>query len=180
MKRLPTTLPGVALLEPLVFGDARGFFLESYNRNTFAELGITQDFFQDNHSFSVKNTLRGLHYQLRRPQGKLVRAITGIILDVAVDLRRTSPTFGQVETFLLSGENKHMAWIPEGFGHGFRVVSENAHVTYKTTGFYSPSDERTIVWNDSDLNIDWRLDGTPILSPKDQQGVRFSEADVFE
>jgi dTDP-4-dehydrorhamnose 3,5-epimerase len=180
MKVLPTTLQGVLLLEPRVFGDDRGFFLESYNRQTFANLGITEEFVQDNHSFSIRNTLRGLHYQVRQHQGKLVRAIVGTILDVAVDLRRHSATFGRAETFLLSDVNKHMVWIPAGFGHGFRVVSETAHVTYKSTGFYSLPDERTISWNDPDLKIDWQLDGLPILSQKDRLGVALRDAEVFE
>jgi dTDP-4-dehydrorhamnose 3,5-epimerase len=180
MKALATALQGVLLLEPKVFGDERGFFLESYNRQRFADLGVTEEFVQDNHSFSVRNTLRGLHYQVRQPQGKLVRAIVGTILDVAVDLRRYSATFGRAETFLLSDVNKNMVWIPAGFGHGFRVVSEAAHVTYKTTGFYSLPDERTIAWDDPDLKIDWRLDGPPILSQKDKLGARLRDAEVFE
>ena len=180
MKVLRTSLESVLLLEPQVFGDERGFFLESYNRRKFAELGIAEEFVQDNHSFSVQHTLRGLHYQLNQPQGKLVRAITGIILDVAVDLRRNSPTFGKSETFLLSGDNKRMVWIPVGFGHGFRVVSETANVTYKTTGFYSLPDERTIAWDDPDLKIDWKLDAPPVLSQKDKLGQRFRDAEVFE
>jgi len=180
MKVLPTSLQGVLLLEPQVFGDDRGFFLESYNRHKFAELGIHEEFVQDNHSFSVRNTLRGLHYQVGQPQGKLVRAIFGTILDVAVDLRRHSATFGCSETFLLSDENKLMLWIPVGFGHGFRVVSETAHVTYKATGFYSFPDERTISWDDPDLKIDWQLDGPPILSQKDRLGLHLRDAEVFE
>ncbi len=180
MKALPTTLEGVLLLEPQVFGDERGFFLESYNLQKFAELGIQEEFVQDNHSFSVQNTLRGLHYQVRQPQGKLIRAILGTILDVAVDLRRRSATFGRAETFLLSGENKRMAWIPAGFAHGFRVISETAHVVYKTSGFYSFPDERTIAWDDPDLKIDWMLDGSPILSQKDQRGCPLRDAEVFE
>jgi dTDP-4-dehydrorhamnose 3,5-epimerase len=180
MKVLASTLQGILLLEPQVFGDDRGFFLESYNRRKFVELGITEEFVQDNHSFSIRNTLRGLHYQLRQPQGKLVRAIVGSILDVAVDLRRHSATFGKTETFLLSGDNKRAVWIPSGFGHGFRVVSETAHVTYKTTGFYSLPDERTIAWDDPDLKIDWQLDAPPILSQKDKRGLRLRDAEVFE
>jgi len=180
MKVLPTTLPGVVLLEPKVYGDERGFFLESYNRQTFADLGIREEFVQDNHSFSIRNTLRGLHYQVRQPQGKLVRAVAGTILDVAVDLRRSSSTFGRAETFLLSDVNKHMLWMPAGLGHGFRVVSETAHVTYKSTGFYSFADERTIAWDDSDLKIDWQLEAPPILSQKDKLGVHFRNAEVFE
>jgi len=180
MKVLPTSLPDVLLLEPQVFGDDRGFFLESYNRRKFEELGIHDEFVQDNHSFSIRNTLRGLHYQVRQTQGKLVRAIVGSILDVAVDLRRHSATFGRSETFLLSDENKYMLWIPVGFGHGFRVVSETAHVTYKATGFYSLPDERTISWDDPDLKIDWQLDGPPILSQKDRLGLHLHDAEVFE
>lgn len=180
MKVLPTSLQGVLLLEPRVFGDERGFFLESYNRRKFAELGITDEFVQDNHSFSVRNTLRGLHYQVDQTQGKLVRAVAGTILDVAVDLRRQSATFGRAETFLLSDANKLMAWIPAGFGHGFRVVSETAHVTYKSTGFYSLPDERTIAWDDPDLKIDWQLDAPPVLSQKDKLGLRLRDAEVFE
>jgi dTDP-4-dehydrorhamnose 3,5-epimerase len=180
MKAKQTTLAGVLLLEPKVMGDDRGFFLESYNRRIFAELGIHEEFVQDNHSFSVRNTLRGLHYQVRHTQGKLIRAVVGEILDVAVDLRRQSPTFSRSETFVLSSENKRMAWIPAGFAHGFRVVSETAQVLYKTTDFYSPQDERTLAWNDSDLKIDWKLDGPPILSAKDQQGRNLRDAEVFE
>lgn len=180
MKVLPTSLQGVLLLEPRVFGDERGFFFESYNRRTFADLGILEEFVQDNHSFSVRNTVRGIHYQVRQPQGKLIRAIVGAILDVAVDLRRNSPTFGQAETFPLSDENRHMVWIPAGFGHGFRVISDVAHVTYKTTGFYSPPDERTILWDDADLKIDWQLDAAPIVSQKDKLGQRLRDAEVFE
>ena len=161
-------------------GDDRGFFLESYNRRTFAELGIHEEFVQDNHSFSVRNTLRGLHYQVRHTQGKLIRAVVGEILDVAVDLRRKSPTFGRGETFVLSSENKRMAWIPAGFAHGFRVVSETAQVLYKATDFYSPQDERTLAWDDPDLKIDWKLDGSPILSTKDRQGRNLRDAEVFE
>jgi dTDP-4-dehydrorhamnose 3,5-epimerase len=180
MKILPTSLAGVLLLEPQVFGDDRGFFLESYNRRKFTEIGIQEEFVQDNHSFSVQNTLRGLHYQVRQPQGKLIRVIVGAILDVAVDLRRHSAAFGKAETFLLSGENRRMAWIPAGFAHGFRVVSETAHVAYKTTDFYSLPDERTLAWNDPELKIDWKLEGPPILSPKDQLGRLLRDAEVFE
>ena len=180
MKRISTSLPGISLLEPQVFGDGRGFFLESYNQRTFAELGIPDAFLQDNHSYSEKNVVRGLHYQIRQPQGKLVRVITGEILDVALDLRRSSPTFGKWEVFTLSGENKLMLWIPRGFAHGFRVASANAHVLYKTTDFYAPEHERTVAWNDPTLRIDWQLDGDPIVSPKDQRGVTFQQAEKFE
>ena len=180
MKASSTALAGVLLLEPNVLGDDRGFFLESYNRQKFAELGIHEEFVQDNHSFSVRNTLRGLHYQARHTQGKLIRVVLGEILDVAVDLRSKSPTFGRSETFALSGENKHILWIPVGFAHGFRVVSETAQVLYKTTDFYSPTDERTLMWNDPDLGIDWKLDAPPVLSLKDQQGRTLRDAEVFE
>ena len=180
MKKIATSLPGTLLLEPRVFGDDRGFFLESYNQRTFAGLGIPDAFVQDNHSKSGKNVLRGLHYQIQQPQGKLVRVITGGILDVALDLRRSSPTFGKWEAFALSGRNKLMLWIPPGFAHGFRVVSANAHVLYKTTDFYAPEHERTVAWNDPALGIDWQLDGEPIISTKDQRGVTFQEAEKFK
>src|SRR5258708_7133677 len=166
MKVLPTTLKNVLLLAPTVFGDERGFFLESYNRQTFTDIAITEEFVKENHPFSIRNTPRGLHYQVREPQGKLVRAVVGTIWDVAVDLRRSSSTFGRVEPFLLSDVDKHLLWIPAGFGHGFRVISETAHVTYKSSGFYSFPDERTIAWNDPDLKIDWQLEDPPILSQK--------------
>jgi len=180
MKKIATSLPGVFLLEPRVFGDDRGFFLESYNQRTFAELGIAEAFVQDNHSFSEKNVVRGLHYQIRQPQGKLVRAITGEILDVVLDVRHSSPTFGKWESFTLSCENKRMLWVPRGFAHGFRVVSQTAHVLYKTTDFYTPEHERTVAWNDPALKIAWELDGEPIVSAKDQRGVPFEEAEKFD
>ena len=151
MKKITTSFSGVLILEPRVFGDDRGFFLESYNQRAFAGLGIAEAFVQDNHSFSEKNVVRGLHYQIRQPQGKLVRAITGEILDVVLDVRRSSPTFGKWEAFTLSGENKRMLWVPRGFAHGFRVVSPSAHVLYKTTDFYAPEFERTVAWNDPAL-----------------------------
>lgn len=180
MKKILTSLPGVLLLEPRVFGDERGFFLESYNQCTFAEVGIHETFVQDNHSFSGKNVIRGLHYQIREPQGKLIRVITGEILDVALDVRRSSPTFGKWESFQLSGENKRMLWIPVGFAHGFRVAADNTHVLYKTTGFYAPEHERTIAWNDPTLRIDWQLEGDAIASGKDQRGVNFEQAEKFD
>jgi dTDP-4-dehydrorhamnose 3,5-epimerase len=179
MRKSATSLPGVLLLEPRVFGDERGFFLESYNQRTFAELGIKDLFVQDNHSFSGKDVIRGLHYQIRQPQGKLVRVVSGEILDVALDLRQSSPTFGQWESFKLSGENKSMLWIPRGFAHGFRVTAANTHVLYKTTDFYAPEHECTIAWNDPALRIDWQLDGEAIVSPKDQHGVAFAKAEKF-
>jgi dTDP-4-dehydrorhamnose 3,5-epimerase len=179
MTKTATSLPGVFLLAPRVFGDDRGFFLESYNQRTFAALGIADTFVQDNHSLSGKNVVRGLHYQIQQPQGKLIRVVAGEILDVALDLRRSSPAFSKWEAFTLSGENKLMLWIPAGFAHGFRVASANAHVMYKTTDFYAPGHEHTIAWNDPALAIDWKLDGDPIVSPKDQRGVPFAAAEKF-
>jgi len=180
MKKTATSLSGVLLLEPRVFGDERGFFLESYSQSTFAALGINEIFVQDNHSFSGKDVVRGLHYQIKQAQGKLIRVVTGEILDVALDLRRSSASFGQWESFELSGENKLMLWIPPGFAHGFRVTTANTHVLYKTTDFYAPEQERTIAWNDPALRIDWQLEGEPIVSPKDQQGVTFAKAEKFD
>jgi dTDP-4-dehydrorhamnose 3,5-epimerase len=170
----------VIILEPRVFGDARGFFLESYNQREMSELGITEHFVQDNHSCSQRNVLRGLHYQVGQEQGKLVRVVEGEILDVAVDLRRSSPTFKSWDAIVLSGENKRMLWIPAGFAHGFRVLRDNTHVLYKSTGYYSPERERTIAWNDPGLKIDWQLDGEPIVSAKDQRGVALCDAETFE
>jgi dTDP-4-dehydrorhamnose 3,5-epimerase len=180
MKKISTSLPGVFVLEPRVFRDERGFFLESYNRKMMAGAGIDDDFVQDNHSSSSRNVLRGLHYQVKRPQGKLVRVVEGEILDVAVDLRRSSSFFGQWEAVRLSGENNRMLWIPAGFAHGFRVISERAHVLYKATDFYAPENERTVAWNDPQLKIDWELDGQPIISAKDLGGVAFADAETFD
>jgi dTDP-4-dehydrorhamnose 3,5-epimerase len=180
LKKIPTSLPGVFALEPRVFCDDRGFFFESYNLQTMAEVGITDSFVQDNHSCSSRNVVRGLHYQLKHPQGKLVRVVEGEILDVAVDMRRSSPTFGGWEAVRLSGENKRMLWIPAGFAHGFRVLSEKAHVLYKATDFYAPAHERTIFWNDPTLKIDWELEGEPTVSAKDQRGVAFKDAESFD
>jgi dTDP-4-dehydrorhamnose 3,5-epimerase len=180
MNRIETSLAGVLLLEPRVFGDERGFFLESYNERTFAEAGIRERFVQDNHSYSSRNVVRGLHYQIRQPQGKLVRVVEGEILDVAVDLRKGSASFGKWESFTLSGGNKRMLWIPAGLAHGFRVVSAAAHVLYKATDFYAPEYERTLAWNDADLKIDWQLNGDAIVSPKDQRGTSFAQAEKFE
>ncbi len=179
LKKIPTSLPGVFALEPRVFGDERGFFFESYNQKIMTEAGIAENFVQDNHSCSSRNVLRGLHYQLKHPQGKLVRVAEGEILDVAVDMRRSSPTFGRWEGVRLSGENKRMLWIPAGFAHGFRVISEKAHVLYKATDFYAPEHERTLAWNDAQLKINWELDGEPIVSAKDQRGVTFRDAESF-
>jgi dTDP-4-dehydrorhamnose 3,5-epimerase len=180
MKRIDTPLEGLFVLEPKVFGDDRGFFLESYNERSFLELGLHDHFVQDNHSYSARNVIRGLHYQVVRPQGKLVRVVDGEIRDVVVDLRKGSKTFGKWEAIQISGENKRMLWIPAGFGHGFRVVSDGAHVLYKATDFYAPELERTVAWNDPDLEIDWQLDGDPIVSAKDQRGVPFRQAEIFE
>ncbi len=180
IRKIPTSLPGVVILEPRVFGDQRGFFLESYNERAFAELGIQERFVQDNHSSSLRNVLRGLHYQIKHPQGKLVRVVEGEVLDVAVDVRRSSPTFGRWEAVRLSGENKRMLWIPVGFAHGFRALSESAQVLYKATDYYAPEHERTLAWDDPDLDIDWALEGDPIVSAKDQRGVALRDAETFE
>jgi len=177
---IPTSLPGAFILEPRVFRDERGFFLESYNQRIMAEAGIVDDFVQDNHSCSSRNVLRGLHYQVKHPQGKLVRVVEGEILDVAVDLRRSSSTFGCGESVRLSGENKRMLWIPIGFAHGFLVLSEKAHVLYKATDFYAPEHERTLAWNDRQVNIEWPINGEPIVSAKDQLGVALADAETFE
>jgi len=180
LKKISTSLPGVFILEPRVFGDERGYFFESYNQRIMSDVGITATFVQDNHSCSSRNVLRGLHYQMNHPQGKLVRVAEGEILDVAVDLRRSSPSFGRWEAVRLSGENKRMLWIPVGFAHGFRVLSEKAHALYKATDFYAPEHERTLAWNDPDLKIDWELDSEPIVSAKDQRGMAFRNAGTFD
>ena len=180
IRKISTSLPGVVILEPRVFGDERGFFLESYNERTFAEVGIAEKFVQDNHSSSRRNVLRGLHYQIQQAQGKLVRVVEGEILDVAVDVRRSSSTFGGWEAVRLSAENKRMLWIPPGFAHGFRVSSETAQVLYKATDYYAPQHERTLAWNDPDLKIAWDLDGEPIVSAKDQRGLTLRTAETFE
>jgi dTDP-4-dehydrorhamnose 3,5-epimerase len=179
MKVIQTALPGVLVLEPRVFADARGFFLESYNEKLMAEAGIREHFVQDNHSYSARHVLRGLHYQVGQPQGKLIRVITGEIFDVAVDLRRSSAGFGKWLGTVLSGDNKHMLWVPPGLAHGFHVRSENAHVLYKASGYYAPEEERTILWNDPELAIAWGLERDPILSAKDARGVSFREAEKF-
>ena len=175
-----TALPGVLLLEPKVFGDDRGCFFESYNRRRFREwTGLDVEFVQDNQSRSRRGVLRGLHYQIRQAQGKLVRCLAGEILDVAVDLRRSSPTFGKWTSFVLSGDHLSMAWIPVGFAHGFVVRSASAEVLYKTTDYYAPEHERCIAWNDPQLGIDWQLQQAPVLSPKDGAGARLEDAEVF-
>ena len=180
MKIIDTAIPEVKLIEPQVFGDDRGFFLESYNRRKLESLGIRAEFVQDNHSRSARNVLRGLHYQLRQTQGKLVRAVVGTILDVAVDIRRHSPTFGRWVSFELSAANKRMAWVPAGFAHGFVVLSEYAEVLYKATDYYAPEHERSILWNDPAIGIDWGLTAEPLLSAKDRAGVRLQDAEVFD
>ena len=180
MKILPAKIPDVLIIEPQVFQDDRGFFFESYNHKAFSEkTGITANFVQDNHSLSKQNVLRGLHYQISQPQGKLVRAIAGIILDVAVDIRKTSPNFGEWVSCILSADNKHQLWIPVGFAHGFVVLSETAEVLYKTTDYYAPQHERCILWNDPDLAIDWSVTNPPIVSAKDRVGQPFKSAEVF-
>jgi dTDP-4-dehydrorhamnose 3,5-epimerase len=166
-------------LEPRVLTDARGFFLESYNENVMHEFGIRERFVQDNHSYSAKNVVRGLHYQICHAQGKLVRVAVGEVLDVVVDLRRSSPTFGKWHGVRLSGENFKMLWIPPGFAHGFHVLSDGAQVLYKATDFYDPECERTLAWNDPDIAIDWQLEGEPIVSGKDAHGLSFRDAEKF-
>lgn len=180
MKALTTAIKDVLIIEPKVFGDERGFFYESYNKRQFTDLiGRDVEFVQDNHSRSVKNVLRGLHYQIQQAQGKLVRVVQGTVLDVAVDLRKSSATFGQHVAVELSAENKRMLWIPEGFAHGFLVTSDTAEFLYKTTDYWSPAHERCIRWDDADLAIDWKLQVIPALSDKDAQGKSFKEADHF-
>jgi len=177
---IATRLPDVLIIEPKVFGDDRGFFYESYNARAFAEAtGCTLQFVQDNHSRSTRGVLRGLHYQIEQAQGKLVRVTAGEVLDIAVDIRRSSPTFGQWAGIRLSAQNHRQLWVPPGFAHGFVVLSESADFLYKTTDYYAPSAERCIRWDDPQLGIDWELDGAPILSAKDQNGKALHEADLF-
>lgn len=180
MKITPTALPEVLLIEPKVFGDARGFFFESYNRRVLCEAcGIDAEFVQDNHSRSVKNVLRGLHYQIRQPQGKLVRVVVGEVYDVVVDLRRASARFGRWVGVTLSADGKRMLWVPPGFAHGFLVTSDAAEFVYKTTDYWAPEYERTLLWNDPALGIAWPLTGAPVLAPKDAAGKQLSEAEVY-
>jgi len=180
MNVIPSALPEVLIIEPKVFGDARGFFFESYNRRAFAQAtGLDADFVQDNHSRSAQGVLRGLHYQILQPQGKLVRVTQGAVWDVAVDVRRASPRFGRHVALELSAENKRMMWIPEGFAHGFLVLSEFAEFLYKTTDYWAPEHERCIRWDDADLAIPWPLAGAPVLSAKDAQGMALGDAEVF-
>ena len=179
MNIIPTNLPDVLLIEPKVFGDARGFFFESYNRRALAELGLDLEFVQDNHSRSAKDVLRGLHYQIVHPQGKLVRVVVGEVYDVAVDLRRGSKTFGQWTGQTLSAENKRMMWVPPGFAHGFCVTSEYAEFLYKTTDYWHPEHERSLLWNDPDLKIDWPVSAEPLLAAKDRAGLPLREAETY-
>ncbi|NJD87487.1 MAG: dTDP-4-dehydrorhamnose 3,5-epimerase [Betaproteobacteria bacterium] len=180
MKAVATDIPGLVVLEPRVFGDERGFFFESYNRRAFREAtGADPDFVQDNHSRSARNVLRGLHYQVRQPQGKLVRVVAGEVWDVAVDLRRSSPTFGRWVGVTLSAANRRMLWVPVGFAHGFVVVSDGAEFLYKTTDYYAPEHERSLLWNDPALAIPWPLQGEPILKPGDANGTPLARAETF-
>jgi len=181
MHATPTALPDVLIIEPKVFGDARGYFFESYNQKVFQKLtGRTDDFVQDNHSLSARNILRGLHYQIKQPQGKLVRVVAGEVFDVAVDIRMSSPTCGQWVGVILSAENKKMMWVPPGFAHGFLVLSEQAEFLYKTTDYWAPEHERSMRWDDPVLAIDWPLQGNaPLLSKKDQEALPFYQAELF-
>ncbi len=180
MKATPLSIPDVVLFEPKVFGDERGFFFESFNQAKFeAAIGRPVNFVQDNHSRSVKNVLRGLHYQIRQPQGKLVRVVQGEVFDVAVDIRKSSPTFGQWAGAVLSAENKRQLWVPEGFAHGFVVTSDSAEFLYKTTDYWAPEFERSIAWNDVAIGINWPIQGEPALSAKDQQAKLLAQAEHF-
>lgn len=182
MKAIPTDIPDVIILEPRIFYDARGFFMETYHLRKLAELGITAQFVQDNHSRSQGGTLRGLHYQIRQTQGKLLRVVNGEIFDVAVDLRRHSPTFGRWTSAILSADNKLQLWVPPGFAHGFYALSETVDLIYKVTDYYAPEWERTLLWNDPQINVAWPLidNEPPVLSAKDLQGQSFAQAEVFE
>jgi dTDP-4-dehydrorhamnose 3,5-epimerase len=179
MKLVGSPLPGVLLVEPRVFGDDRGYFFESYNERELEALGLRARFVQDNQSRSGRNVLRGLHYQVRQPQGKLVRVTAGEIYDVAVDIRKSSPHFGKWAGNVLSSANRRMMWIPPGFAHGFLVTSDHAEVQYKATDYYAPEHERCIAWNDRDLAIAWPLKGEPVLSPKDRAGLPLKQAETF-
>ena len=180
MNITPTEIPDVLIIEPHVFGDSRGFFFESYNEKKFMETtGLQVTFVQDNHSRSNKHVLRGLHYQIRQPQGKLVRVISGDVFDVAVDIRRSSPTFGKWVGEYLTAENKKQMWVPPGFAHGFLVLSDDAEFLYKTTDYWAPEHERCIRWNDPVLNVQWPMSGDPLVSEKDEKGAFFQDAEVF-
>lgn len=181
MNIIPTKIPEVLIFEPKVFGDDRGFFFESFNQNVFKDAtGLDVEFVQDNHSKSSKGVLRGLHYQIKQPQGKLVRVTSGEVVDVAVDIRKSSSTFGQWVAINLSAENKRQLWVPAGFAHGFVVLSDTAEFLYKTTDYYAPENERCIRWDDETLSIDWHFAGQPQVSEKDSKGSAFNEADIFE
>lgn len=181
MKIHKTEIPEILIFEPKVFGDDRGFFLESYNQRVFADVtGHKAQFVQDNHSRSSRNVLRGLHYQIKQTQGKLVRVLAGSIYDVAVDIRRSSPTFRQWVGRTLTDQNHHSMWVPEGFAHGFIVLSDSADVAYKTTDYYAPEHERSIAWNDPELAVKWPLDGEPLVSERDSVAASFAEAELFE
>lgn len=181
MKVIATELPEVLLFEPKVIGDERGFFFESFNKRAFQEMaGIDAEFVQDNHSRSAKNVLRGLHYQIRQPQGKLVRVVSGEVFDVVVDLRKSSPRFGKSERVVLSAENKRMLWVPPGFAHGFLVTSDYAEFLYKVTDYWAPQSERTLLWSDPELGIRWPISGEPVLSKKDVEGVLLRHAEVYQ
>jgi dTDP-4-dehydrorhamnose 3,5-epimerase len=180
VRAIPTAIAEVLVIEPAVFGDARGAFFESWNRRAFSKLaGRDVDFVQDNHSVSARGVLRGLHYQLRQPQGKLVRVVAGEVFDVVVDLRRSSPTFGRWVGETLSAQNRRMMWVPEGFAHGFLVLSDLAEFLYKTTDYYAPEHERTLLWNDPAIGVTWPLDGAPVLKPKDAAGSPLASAETF-
>ena len=180
MKVIPTKIPDVLILEPKVFGDNRGFFFESFNQQAFNKAtGLEVQFVQDNHSRSAQGVLRGLHYQIQQPQGKLVRVTQGAVFDVAVDIRKSSPTFGQWEGVELNADNHRQLWVPAGFAHGFVVLSESADFLYKTTDYYAPEFERCIAWNESTIDVDWQYEGEPQLSEKDQQGVSLKDAELF-
>jgi len=180
LKAIPTSIPDVLIIEPTVFGDARGFFFETWNQKAFdAAVGREVRFVQDNHSASARNVLRGLHYQLRQAQGKLVRVAAGEVYDVVVDLRRSSPTFGKAFGEHLSARNRRMLWVPEGFAHGFVVLSDTAEFLYKTTDYYAPEHERTLLWNDPALGITWPFEGEPLLKPNDAAGTALAQAETF-
>jgi dTDP-4-dehydrorhamnose 3,5-epimerase len=179
MKLIATSIPDVILIEPRVFGDARGFFYESWNARDFAQNGIDASFVQDSHSRSTRGVLRGLHYQIQQPQGKLVRAVAGEIFDVVVDIRKSSPTCGRHVAVRLSADTRQMLWVPAGFAHGFYVLSDYAEILYKQTAPYAPQHERSLLWNDPELAIDWPLAGAPLLSEKDKAGLPFRQAEIF-
>ncbi len=180
MRVVPTAIPDVLVVEPRVFGDQRGFFFESWNRRALRDAGLDADFVQDNHSRSARGVLRGLHYQIRHPQGKLVRVVAGEVFDVAVDLRRGSPTFGRHVAITLSAENKRMLWVPPGFAHGFCVTSESADFLYKTTDYWHQEHERTLLWSDPALGIAWPVDGAPLVAAKDAAGAPLAKAELYD